>query len=155
MNKAVILLALSICTLIGCTDSKQINANNVRSVTDFDYTMNNKQAVSITFGETSTNYCDATIYRDSVKSGYSAISNQKSVTDLSMDCSWGGKNYMQSSKHPTSTNIKIVSLDSASKTATINVSLNLVNPSSDEYFSLKDVSLVLKNEQFDNLVKKI
>jgi len=92
MYKAVFILALSISNLIACTDSKQVNASNVFQVSDTS--MNSNQAISIAFGETSNNYCSATIYRESVKSGYSVKSVKKSATDLSMDCNWDGKYYV-------------------------------------------------------------
>lgn len=160
MRKLIFLLALSSLSALiaSCTERKpinKINGINVLIVSDYDFTMNSKQAVSIIFGESNSNYCSVTIYRDSIKPGYLSTSRQKSVTDLSLDCNWDGENYLQSSKHPTSANINIVRLDSVNKTAEIKISLHLVNPSSDKYFTLKDISLVLNEDKFANLVKKI
>jgi len=154
LNKVVISLALATSLLGGCSD-KPVTANIVQSVTDFDYTMNGNQAVSISFGESKDNFCSATIYRSSVRSGYSVTSKQKSTKNISMDCNWGGKYYVQSSKHPTSADLKITNLDSESGSAQIVVSMHLVNPSSDSYFTLKNVTLNLEKEQISNLVKKI
>ena len=154
MNKVVISLALATSLLGGCSD-QPVTANIVQSVTDFDYTMNSKQAVSISFGESKDNFCSATIYRSSVQAGYLVTSKQKSTKDISMDCNWGGKYYVQSSKHPTSAVLNIIDLDSESGSVQIGVSMHLVNPSSDSYFTLKNVILNLNKEQVSNLVKKI
>ena len=155
MYKVVLILALSISALTACTDNKPINPINVLQVSDFDFTMNKKQAASISFGETSKKFCTATIYRESVQSGYSVQSVRNSSKDLSMDCNWDGKYYIESSKHTTSASFKIDSLDQVNQTATLSVSLKLVEPSSEKYLKMKDVILVLDNQMFDNLVKKI
>jgi hypothetical protein len=131
------------------------NANVVMAVSDFDYTMNNKQAVRISYGQSQTNYCDVTIYRDSVISGYSVDSKQRSTQDFSMSCNWDGVNYVQSSKHPTSSSFKIGSIDTNTGSVQLDISLHLVDPSTDKYFTLKEITLNLNKQQLNNLLKKI
>jgi hypothetical protein len=129
------------------------NANTVFSVSDFDYTMNNEKAVAISFGESQTNYCTVTMYRNLVANGYSAISEQSNAREISMDCHWDSQYYVESSKHPTLAKINIKELDQQAKRAQIIVSLNLVNPSKNTYLTLENVTLNLLKDQTNSLIK--
>ena len=52
--------------------NEEIRAEKVISVTDFEYTINDAQAVSISFGESDENYCSVTITRAAVVVGHTA-----------------------------------------------------------------------------------
>lgn len=156
MKKSIFCLGMSICVaLIGCSDPERaINASSIFSVSDYEYTMNERQAVSISFGETQRNYCSATIYRESVSSGYTVSSQHKSNKDFSIDCNWAGKYYVQSSKYQTFAAFELLSIDPQSKTAEATVSAKLVDPNSGEYFELDATPLEINGVNFDHLTKK-
>lgn len=148
MKKTIILLsAIGIAGIA--------NASEVFSVSDYEYTMNEKQAVSVSFGETQKNYCSATIYRSSIKEGYKVSSQQKSNRNISIDCNWGGKYYVQSSKHKTNVDFELKSINSSSKSAEIQISGKLVNPYNGKYFTLKNTPILVQDIHFDNLIKKM
>ena len=157
MKKSIVSLGMLIGAILsGCSEPEAaINASSMFSVSDYEYTMNDKQAVSISFGETQNNFCSATIYRASVAAGYEVSSQQKSSKDISVDCNWSGKYYVQSSKHQTSVKFEMLSIDPKTKTAEATVSVKLVEPSSGKYFKLGVTPLVISGEHFDHLTKKM
>ena len=162
---------LSIVTVIfftSCSTDNKVNKSksqtqppkilenmHIYGVTDFEYTMNGKQAVSITFGVTEKNNCSATIHRKSVKKGYSIEMKNKNSGDLSIECNWDGKYYVQSSKHPTLTRLKIKSIDPKLKEAEVVVSVNVVEPISNKYLDIGTNTIKVSGQNFDNLVKKM
>lgn len=126
------------------------------SVSDFKYTMNDKQAISILFGETQSNFCSVTIYRAAVKQGYSVSSAQRDDHSISVDCNWNGRYFLESSKHPTFSSVSIVSLDKDKKSAQIEISVKLIELKGlESYFSLDNVKLNISADKFDNLIKKL
>ncbi|MBD9354807.1 hypothetical protein [Methylomonas albis] len=92
------------------------NSMKVIGVTDFKFTLRDKPAVSINFGESDTNHCSATVQRSKVKQGYAASSAKRSNTDFSIECNWDGDYFVESSNHLTFTDLSIVTLDKNSKT---------------------------------------
>lgn len=157
MRKSIVSLGVSVCAILsGCSEPEAaINTSSIFSVSDYEYTMNDKPAVSISFGETQSNYCSATIYRASVSSGYKVSSQQKSSSDIAVECNWSGKYYVQSSKHQTLATFELLSIDPQTKTAEATVSVKLVEPSSGEYFKLGATPLVISGEYFDHLTKQM
>ena len=157
MKKSILNLGFSVCAaLSGCSEPEvAIDPPSILSVSDYDFTWNDKQAVSISFGETQSNYCSTTIYRVSVVTGYKVSSQQNSRKEISTDCNWSGKYYMQSSKHSTSAKFELLSIDQKSKTAKAVVSVKLVESNSGEYFTLDNTALVISGEHFGHLTKKM
>jgi len=125
----------------------------VYSVSDYDFTLNNKQAVSIAFGESQSNYCSITLIRGAAIKGYSVNAKKNNDKNVSVDCSWNNKDYVQSSKHKTFVDLSVKSLDNQIKVSDIRISLKLVNAYSGEFFSLDKVKINITNAMFENLVK--
>lgn len=156
MKKSLFIASLLCISLIACSqESKQVTPIVGISVSDFEYTMNEKNAVSINLGESVNNYCDITIYRDLVKTGYSVRAKQKSSNDISATCQWDGKTYFQSSKHPTHAKLKINEINSQSGLSKLTASLHLIDPYKNKYFTLDNVSFELNKELTNNLIKKL
>lgn len=105
---------------------KPDNKLETLSVSDYEFTMNDKQAVSISFGKTENNFCTVSIYRDSVAQGYSVSSTQRDDHSISVDCNWNGKYFVESSKHPTISSLSISSLDKNKNIAQVELTLKLV-----------------------------
>lgn len=124
---------------------------DVLSVSDYDFTLDGEQAVSIYFGEAENKFCDISIKRSSVVVGYKVSSQRGSYKDINVTCTWLGMNYVDSVKYPTSFKFDITSIDSKSKIAEFKVSLKLVNPYSEKYLILSGTSLKINNDEFKNL----
>jgi len=151
-----VILFVSILFLEACSVSDQEERLlEVYSVSDYDFTLNDQPAISISFGETQNNFCSITLYRSSVYAGYSVdiIKSKNNDQTATINCHWEGKYYVQSSKHDTYFNMRIESLDKENKVATINSSLKLVNPSNGQFFTLDNVIININKNYFDNLVK--
>lgn len=127
--------------------------SSVRSVSDYEFTMNNQKAVTVYIGPEESKYFDITLYRKNVKSGYSFSSNSKSNNSVSVSAQWDGQQYVQSSKHNTALSFRIVSLDSKNKTALVSLSAKLVNPYEDKYITLSDSEITVTGNDFINLTE--
>lgn len=143
------------CVLIQPGYAQNINKVEVIHVTDYAFTLNEKQAVSFYFGESQTNYCTVTIYRELVAAGYKVFSSKKNDRSISASCTWNKKETTQSSKHKTSVVLEIIDIDKKKKTASMIVSIKLVEPKRGEYFELFDIELLLKDKYYNALTKKI
>ncbi|MGB3222512.1 MAG: hypothetical protein WBB23_06905 [Desulforhopalus sp.] len=131
-----------------------VDATQIIIVSEFDYAVKGEQAVSISFGETETNWCSATISREYVKVGFKTELHQNSSGNLSIGCNWDGQYFVQSSKHPTLTSLSINTLDSASKTAEIDITAKLVNPHNDTYLDIGTQRILISGVNFDHLTKR-
>lgn len=125
---------------------------NVLRVTDFEFTLNDKPAVSIAFGESDSNYCDATILRSLVRQGYKASSTKRSDTSFSIDCHWDSDYFVESSNHKTFSNLSIKSIDKRKKTALIEISLRFVGLPSNKYIEFDKIQVFVSGDQFKNLI---
>lgn len=146
---------LLIVAVISASDAYAVDESmKVISVTDFKFTHKDKSAVSISFGESDTNHCTATIYRSKVKQGYSVSSEKRSNTDFSIECSWNGGYFVESSNHQTFTNLAITAIDKKSKTATMMMSFKLVGLPSAGFLERHDLLIPLSGKNFENLMIK-
>ena len=131
------------------TEAKK-SVNKVLSVTDFEYTLNDRPAVSVTVGADDHNYFGITFYRENVRAGYSVAESGHDLQEISMDGTWDKVLYVQSSKHPTRLNFSIVSI--TPEEAVIEVSAKLVNPSPERYFDLPKTRFSIQGEQLKHLL---
>lgn len=141
--------------LSSCSDSNAAFSGSVLNVSDFAYTKNNLSAVSITFGDSIEDYCDLTLLRKDVVNGFSENSIKRSNPNFSLECQWGGKTYLQSNKHDTFANLKIIELSDKDEFAKFNISFKSVNVSSDKYLEAKNFTFEVKGGLFDNLMMNI
>ncbi|SGY88848.1 hypothetical protein [Moritella viscosa] len=125
----------------------------ILSVSNYDFTMNEQPAVSISIGNDNDNYCSITINRSDVSTnGASFSSEQKNNKSVSVDCNWDKSHYVQSSKHPTQVMVTLSDTNTKLGAGSIEVSLKLVNAKGyGEYFELNDTAHFYNNEMFDNL----
>jgi len=151
--KKFLLSAGVMCVLSMPAAWADAEAMKVVSVSDYSFTLNEQQAVSVIFGASDYNYCSLTVLRQSVSDSFKFSSTQRSDKDASISCTWDKKHFVQSSKHPTGLNIEILSLDKEAKKAEVSVSLKLVEPSSDEYFELNDARLLITDQGFEHLIE--
>lgn len=135
-------------------------------VTDFSYTMGEKQSVSIAIGKNNSNYFDVTIHRDQVKEGITLV--REKTKDYDSQNEWKTKvidasatlekiNYFFSLKddYHSVIKFKVNELNYSKKEANIDVYLKLVNPNTNKYISLDKKNLIIQGKMFDNLTKKL
>lgn len=125
------------------------------SVSDYDFVMNGRKAVSIAFGETDDNYCSVTLYRESVHTGYKVESIKQAEKGISLDCNWSGLYYVISSEHETAVKLEIVSVDKIKKVAEASISARLVDYKNSKYAEVKNVRLSIAGDNFEKLIKEM
>lgn len=178
MKAKVIGLGITICTyIVSCSESDTtvsilpeaaigalpeamakspkiiIGALDVLGVSDYDSTLGGEQDVSIFFGEAENKFCSITIKRSFVVADQKAPSQNSSHEDINVSCAWLGIYYAKSMDHPTSFKFDITSVDSKLKTMEFTTSLRLINPYSEQYFTLDNASLTISGHKFENLTK--
>ncbi|MBD9360315.1 hypothetical protein [Methylomonas fluvii] len=146
---------LLISTVIAASNAYAVDESmKLIGVTDFKFTLRDKPAVSIHFGESDTNHCSATVQRSKVKQGYTVSSSKRSNADFSIECNWDGNYFVESSNHLTFTDFSIVTLDKKSKTASIMVSFKLLGLPSNTYLERHDVIVPISGKHFQSLTMK-
>ena len=127
------------------------------SVTDFDFTMGDKQAVSISMGKSKDDYYSITIHRDKIKANVTIRrdkNNPKKVINASATID--RKSY-QFSLYKGSTSIilvKIKELNHKKKEAVMDVYLKLVDVPTQKYVIFDKTNIRITGILFDNLVKR-
>jgi len=137
---------------------KKQNKIKVLSVSDYSYTMKGKQAVSISFGTSKTNYYEITIHRDKINPNTKLIKNENSyIGSIDGEANINKKHYVFLIRDGLKSYIdfKIETLDYTNKQAIIIVSLKLYNPNDEDHIEIKNQKLNITGALFDNLVKKI
>lgn len=141
---------------------EEIKASEIRSVSDYENSLSEQPAVSVTFGESEENRCIATILRSNVKAGYSVSSIRGSKHEyITFNCNWDDVWYIENVNQDTYVKLEIVSLDQANKKAEVVISAKLSeykkmneNPSGDSA-ELNRVRLLITGQHFDNLTKQL
>lgn len=154
-KSTLLIPVFSAIALSGCGDDSQKAPFTINSTaaSDFAYALANQPAVDITLQQDENNFCNVTFLRSNVKQGYKASVEQKNSGELSASCYWNKAQYIQSSKHPTLASLSIVELDPELQSATLAVSLKLVDSKSlSDYFEVKETIFTLSGDQFTNLV---
>lgn len=124
----------------------------ILSVSDYEFTLNNKKAVTISFGENQENYCEITIVKKSIYAGSKVKSIKNDNKDLSASCQWNESYYVQSSKHNTFVGFKIESINE--NETQIITTVNLIDTKKDMYFNIHNISVVLNKNQTETLLLK-
>lgn len=130
----------------------------VFSVSDYNYTMKDKQSVSIIFGKTNEQYYDLTVFRDSIKPGIELNKTKQNYIDaLDASATFGKDNYVFINKdgYEPFISFKIKELNYELKKAKIDISLKLYNINNKEIKELKNCEIEIKDTMFDNLVKDL
>jgi len=125
----------------------------ILSISDFDYSMNELPAVSISIGEDINNYCGITLNRKDISTRGVSFKSKKNINRaISAECMWNKSHYIQSSKHPTEVSVTFSDVDTTMRTGSITLSLKLVNAKGyDTFFELNDTVNFYNDEMFDNL----
>lgn len=153
LSKFLPALFLSI-VITGCgSNNEALTVSKVQRVTDFDFTLNEMSAVSIAIGPNGENHVDITLYRSNIKPGYVAASKSKSDLTISVEATWSGKTFFQSSKHNTKASVQVVSIDTTGKVAILKVSATLVDPQTGELLQLSNSQVTVSGQHFINLTK--
>ncbi|GLS26171.1 hypothetical protein [Marinibactrum halimedae] len=140
--------------LSGCDNGiESIIVKKIQLVTDSDFTLNEVPAVSIAVGPNDTNYIYVTLYRSNINSGYVMSSKLRSDKTVSVNATWAGKYYVQSSRHDTGVSVEIVSIDTSSKRAVLMISATLVNPKTGEFLKFGNSEIIIEGQDFLNLIK--
>lgn len=139
-----------------------ITASDIISVSDYELSVSDKQAVSIAFGESENNYCSVTINRESVYEGYTVQSvrnNNNKV--ISFECNWDSALFILNDNIDTNVKLELISLDNQNKTAVLMISAKLheLTKLSENRFGsiakLMGVKLTITGNNFDNLIKQM
>ena len=156
LKKILIISALVIFGLSTSSAKSELQPTYL-SVTGFDFTMGDKQAVSISMGKSKDDYYSITIHRDKIKANVSIKrdkNNPKKVINASATIN--RKNY-QFSLYKGSASIilvKIKELNHKKKEAVIDVYLKLVDVPTQKYVIFNKNNIKITGTLFDNLVKR-
>lgn len=162
MENAAKLIAVTFLSLFlvacGGDETPQKTASNqpagprvdrVSLVSDGDFTLQGKPAVTVYLGDAGENYAEITVFRSNVRAGYAATSVSSNNPELSVSATWGGTNYVQSSKHATEAAFKIVSITPTE--AVVEFGAKLINPSTGAFLTLKPSAVKVEGEMFKRL----
>ncbi|MGI0120318.1 hypothetical protein [Zooshikella sp. RANM57] len=148
--------AFVVVFIVGCiidpvVKSEPIVISNMLSVSDFPYTMGDKQAVSFHAGPNKDNYLDITILRENVKEGKSFNSIKRNNNSLfSTTLHWDGKTYYQSANADTWATMSIEKLTNDS--AIISFSGQYADGDNDKLIKVGPSRIELKEQNLHNFV---
>lgn len=129
----------------------------VSQVSDYDFTLDGRQAASILFTADKDNYFDVTIKRSSIYSGSSVAFRKGSVIkNINATASIDGSSYAIYTNKENGTFIKIVfeSINEDKNEAKIIVSMKLYSSDKDKYFEINEFSYKISGQAFKNLMIK-
>lgn len=139
-----------------------INASDIIRVSDYEFTLSDKQAVSIAFGEPDSNWCDVTIHRENVYEGYSVHSvRRNNYKEVSFECYTDGMLLILNDNIDTNVKLELTTLDHQNKTARVVISAKLheLTKASENRFGsiarLMAVELKITGQHFENLIKQM
>lgn len=139
-----------------------ITASDIIRVSDFEFKLANKSAVSIAFGESESKWCDVTIHRESVYEGLTVISNRRqNHKEISFECYLDSVMFILNDNIDTNVKLELTSLDNDKKIAEIVISAKLheLTKASENRFGsiarLMGVNLTITGDDFDNLIKQM
>jgi hypothetical protein len=112
--------------------------------------LDSAQTVSLYFGNDQENYISVTVSSKYIQPGTELRSEDSSLSDgLDSSATWKKISYVSSSKHPTYTDLKIISINMAEKKAVVQIAAKLVNLGSDKYIEFENKSYEIRGESFD------
>jgi hypothetical protein len=130
----------------------------VISVSDFSYTRNDKQIVSITVGYSKDEYFEISLFRKDVKNGFSAFEDKNNYTKTIDSSGTIGKDFYKllfKDDFKSFAYFKIKKLDKTNKIAVVEFELSLINPKTLKYWNIQKQTLEISGVMFDNLIMKI
>lgn len=154
----VIIVVIAGSTIFTNSDTDTNQPLKVFSVSDYSYTMKDKQSVSIVFGKTQEQYYDLTVFRDSIKPGIELHkTKQNYIDEITASATFGKNHYTFLAKDGFEPFIKfkILDMDNIKKIANINVSVKLYNADNGDVKELNNYEFTINGNMFDNLVKEI
>jgi predicted transcriptional regulator len=163
MKKLFISLLISIF-FIGCSSSDDIldsSEYKLLRVTDFNFTLRDKQAVSIAVGKDDSHYFDITVHRDQIKNNavivreYPDTAYENTVIDATATMSGDYYIFLIKDDIRSLIGFKINTLDYEKKEANVDIYIKVIEPYTEEYLTLDKPGLKIQGKMFDNLVKKI
>jgi len=146
-------IKLTLATLFLFTSSNATSAgfNKIFGISN-NFTHNNQPAVSISFGETETEYCTAILLKKDIYAGFTGKSFRKNNKNIDIDCSLNGAYFVRSSKHKTGLKITINQIDDKNQQADISIKLKLIDPSKNDLATLETKPLLIKGEFYKQLM---
>lgn len=140
------------------TDTGKIKSKDLKviSVSDYDFTMDDKQSVSIYIGESQSNYYNITINRDQVKQGLSLTKDKENyIKSIDATAAYEKNFYYFLIKDDFNSYLKfdIKKLDHDKKEAVISIKALLYNPDSKDEIKLAQQDFNIKGKLFDNFTK--
>ena len=141
-----------ICASVIVLNSPFALSSEVKPMLVTDGNLNSETATDIYFGESDENYCTLSLNTKSVTQGIPTKSKSKNNKNIAIECNWDGAYYVQSSKHPTAVTALFTTLDSSLKSATLEISIKLINTKGyKSFFSLDNKKLLITGEMFEGL----
>lgn len=156
MFKKLIVLVVAIFTLSGCGGFKPGDFK-VSQVSDYDFTLNGRQAASILFTSDKDNYFDITVKRSSIYSGSSVAFRKGAVIkNIDATASINGSNYNIYTNKENGTFVQVVfkAIDRDKNEAKIMVSMKLYSADKDKYFEVDNFTYNISGQAFKNLMIK-
>ena len=137
-------------------DTKEATNLNIINVSDYDFTIANKAAVSIKFGKSTKEWFDITIPKTFVKENAIAFKSSSRPTNLiSMDGYWDNGDYYKVLTNTSEPFVKLqfTSLDYTHNKAIVDVEARLISVKSKEILSIPKQTFIISGTQFSNLTK--
>ena len=136
---------------------ESINNNNlfkkVLNVSEYYFTINNKQAVSINCGRNKDNFIEITIAKSNIKNGYKTYQKYGSDKNINASATINKIYFCLSSKHETFINFSINKINKKEKTAEIIFSGRLVSQRYNKFIEVKETKVIISGNDFYNLTK--
>ena len=133
-------------------------AYHILSVSDFDYTMGGKQAVSISIGRTKEDYFSITVHRDQIKNKTRILRNtatQPKIIDAETTINHLPYFFLRRDGMQSVIEFNIHSIDYKTKQAHITVYMKLYNGETGKDAEFKKQVFIVRDNMFSNLIKTI
>jgi len=134
------------------------NTLKILSVSDYNFTIDDKQAVGIYIGRNDKEYFSITVPRSMIKQGNKIIKNKDNyIKYADITASFNGKQYFFIVNDSASSilDFYIQKIDYKNKNAIIKVYTKIYNPDDNSYTEIKKQNFVISGILFENLTKNI
>jgi hypothetical protein len=137
-----------------------INSSQLIGVTGFDIMLNNAPAVGVAIGivprvnnePSSQNFVEVSTLRSLIAADTEITATANNNANISISTYWRDKRYVQSAAHDTNATLRILGLDSTSRTGFISVQARLVDLDSGEFIRVEQQQVAITGQDFTNLV---
>lgn len=114
------------------------------------FTLNEKPAVSIYFGESDNNFCNFTLVKSTIKKDAVIISIKGNNADFSAECNWDNGYFVDTSKFDTNAGFKLTNRKADGKQVIV-VKASLFDPQTKKFFSFDFHQVETKKSSIDLL----